>query len=334
MKIQTRVSLKPFITFSIDEMIEQLIEVNTPNELEQALEKAHPPIHILGGGSNILPTGTLQGTVLLNRIKGIEIVKEEDEHVWVCFSSGEIWHECVMWAVERNLGGIENLALIPGTIGAAPLQNIGAYGVELKDVFFELEAFHLHTKEKRTFDINECQFGYRESVFKHEEKNKYYILSVTLRLQKKPTLHLEYGMIQDELMKMEVTDVHIKHVAEAVMRIRRSKLPDPAVIGNAGSFFKNPVIPIHQFNSLKEQFPNIPHYPASEGIKIPAAWLIEQCGWKGKRMGPCGVHDKQALVLVNFGEAKGSSIFDLSVQIIQSVEEKFGVRLHREVNIW
>lgn len=267
-------------------------------------------------------------------MKGIQIVHEDEQHVWVKFMSGEIWHECVLWCIENNLAGIENLSLIPGTIGAAPIQNIGAYGVELKDVFEELEAINLNSSSNRNFKNEECEFGYRDSVFKQSLKGKYAIVSVTLKLNKIPVFQTSYGTIQEELNKQPELPISIKRISDAVISIRQSKLPDPSQIGNAGSFFKNPIIPKHQFLNLQKQYPSIPNYPDQEQIKIPAAWLIEQCNWKAYREEDFGVHAKQALCLVNYEKATGKQIFDLSTRIITSVQQAFNITLEREVNIW
>jgi UDP-N-acetylmuramate dehydrogenase len=245
-----------------------------------------------------------------------------------------VWHDFVLYSIDENLGGIENLSLIPGSVGASPMQNIGAYGVEIKDVFHELEAYHIETGEVHTFDNESCQFGYRESVFKRRLKNQYIILNVTFRLSKTPSINTSYGAINDELHAMGVVNPTIKDVSNAVIRIRQSKLPNPAEIGNAGSFFKNPVVANTHVDKLKERHPNMPVYPIDENSsKIPAGWLIEQDGWKGKRFDKYGVHAKQALVLVNYGGASGTDILNLSEQIIQSIEKNFGIKLEREVNI-
>jgi UDP-N-acetylmuramate dehydrogenase len=250
-------------------------------------------------------------------------------------SGGEHWHSFVEYCIARNYAGIENLSLIPGCAGASPMQNIGAYGVEVKDVFDSLEALHIDTKETVTFNNQDCAFGYRESVFKHKYKNQFIILNVTYRLRKQPVFNTSYGAIEQELEQMGVQTLSIKAISEAVIRIRRSKLPDPAEIGNAGSFFKNPTIPVEQFETLQSAYPAMPHYPVANQalVKIPAGWLIEQCGWKGYRKGDAGCHAKQALVLVNYGHATGNDIYLLSEQIITSIHEKYGITLEREVNL-
>ena len=271
------------------------------------------------------------GLLIRNAIKGLQIVHEDDDHVLLRVYSGESWHETVMYCVERNWGGIENLSLIPGTVGAAPMQNIGAYGVE----FDQLEALNLNTLELETFNKTQCAFGYRESVFKRQLKGQYFIYSVTFKLSKKPIIHADYGDIQAILNEkgLSAETAGIKDVSDAVIHIRQSKLPDPKVLGNSGSFFKNPQITKEHFEALKLQFPDIKGYPQNDGIKVPAGWLIEQCGWKGKRVGNTGSHAKQALVLVNYGGATGSEIYQLAQDIIQSVADKFSIHLEPEVNI-
>jgi UDP-N-acetylmuramate dehydrogenase len=289
---------------------------------------------ILGGGSNILFTKDVQGWVLKNEIKGIRVVQEDEETVWVEAGAGEPWHGLVLHCIEQGWGGLENLSLIPGNTGASPMQNIGAYGVEIKDVFDSLEAWHLQDRAWVRFTGTDCRFGYRESVFKRALKDQFIIASVTYRLRKKPVLHLEYGAIREELERAGVQEPTIKDVSDAVIRIRSSKLPDPARIGNAGRFFKNPEVGSDQFEALRLQWPGIVGYPLPGGhVKLAAGWLIEKAGWKGFRSGDAGCHDKQALVLVNYGHASGSAIYDLSENILQDVHTKFGVTLEREVNI-
>lgn len=289
---------------------------------------------VLGGGSNILFTQNFDGLVLKVAITGKEIINSNDEYVWVKCGGGETWHDLVMYCIDNNLGGIENLSLIPGCAGAAPIQNIGAYGVELKDVFYELEAVEIISGEMRNFSASECRFGYRDSIFKNAQKDKYIITSIILKLNKKHILNTSYGTLEQELQKTSNGAAYtIRAVSEAVCRIRRSKLPDPAVIGNAGSFFKNPIVPKNEYQLLKQNYPDIVAYNNGLTVKIAAGWLIEKAGWKGKRFGNCGVHTQQALVLVNYGNAKGSEIIALSKEIQQDVEEKFGIRLDAEVNI-
>ena len=337
MKFETDFSLKPYNTFGIDVKAKQFARFDTVEELLELLQRPEVKAEqklILGGGSNVLFTRDFDGIVLLNGIKGMEVVRQDADFAYVKACGGEVWHQLVLFCLEQNLGGIENLSLIPGTVGAAPLQNIGAYGVELKDVFYELEAVHLETGELHTYDNKACQFGYRESIFKREVKGQFIVTAVTLRLHKQHQLNTSYGAIKSTLEEMQVQQPTIHDVSAAVCHIRRSKLPDPAQIGNAGSFFKNPEIPLLLFDVLKEQYPDMPAYPVSEtSVKVPAGWLIEQCGWKGKVIGNYGVHKNQALVLVNYGGAEGKNLLALAQDIILSVKEKFGIALQPEVNI-
>ena len=341
MEIQKNISLKPYNTFAIDanaaafscfESQEQLVE-----QLEYAAQHSDthtaPPM-ILGGGSNILFTQDYDGLVLKNDMPGIEKINDDDEHVYIKSGAGVNWHQLVLFAIAHNWAGMENLSLIPGNTGASPMQNIGAYGVEVKDIFHELEAFDLHEKKSVTFNVDQCEFGYRESVFKRKYRNQFVILNVSFRLNKKPQFNISYGAIEQELEAMAVKELSIQAISQAVIKIRRSKLPDPAIIGNAGSFFKNPEVDKDIFKSLQERFPAIVGYPLPNGnVKLAAGWLIEQAGWKGYRKGDAGCHAKQALVLVNYGNAKGSEIYALSEEIIASVKEKFSVILEREVNL-
>ena len=292
------------------------------------------PILILGGGSNLLFTKDFEGLVLHNAIKGMEVLNKNSTHSYIEAGAGEIWHELVLYAIDQNLGGLENLSLIPGTVGASPMQNIGAYGVEIKDVFHSLKALNIETLDERIFYHEDCEFGYRESVFKKALKGQYVILAVTFKLSKQPTVNISYGAIEETLKTMNIEQPNIKDVSDAVCAIRRSKLPDPAKIGNAGSFFKNPEITVSHFEILKTAYPLLPSYPTSLGyIKVPAGWLIEQCGWKGKTIDNYGVHPQQALVLVNYGNAKGNDIYQLSEKIKESVLGKFKITLETEVNI-
>lgn len=336
MIVQKDVQLKPYNTFGIEATAKYFVEVSSIEQLKEILQNPdYQSIKrlILGGGSNMLLTKDFDGLVIKMSIKGMEVVKETEENIWIKAGAGVVWHDLVMHCVNQNYAGIENLSLIPGTVGAAPMQNIGAYGIEIKEVFEELEALEIETGEIRTFDKATCNFGYRESIFKHEAKGKYIILNVTFKLSKNPTFHLEYGAIRDTLAEMGVLELGIRAISDAVIHIRQSKLPNPAEIGNAGSFFKNPEIPNTQFEALKAQFPTIPSYPVNETTtKVPAGWLIEQAGWKGQRFGNVGVHAKQALVLVNYGGGKGEEIKDLSQKIQASVKEKFGIQLSAEVN--
>jgi UDP-N-acetylmuramate dehydrogenase len=328
-------SLKKYNTFGIDSNAAHFAAFSSADELASLLEAAPRPLVVLGGGSNILLMGDVAGTVLINAVKGIDLVDEDDRYLYVRVGAGENWHGFVECCLGRNWAGVENLSLIPGSVGAAPMQNIGAYGVELKDVLHELEAWDLKDGKVRMFTVNDCRLGYRDSIFKHEYKNRFIILTVTFRLNRVPVFHTEYGAIREELGIMGIRDLSIRAIADAVIRIRTSKLPDPAQIGNAGSFFKNPTIPNAKFVELKTKFSDIIGYPDPAGsmTKLAAGWLIEQAGWKGYRRGDAGVHARQALVLVNYGHATGREIFDLSEEILNSVRKKFGVTLEREVNL-
>lgn len=337
MKTEQNVSLKPYNTFGIDAMAKYFLLFSNVEELHEILNSQFSIFNsqlIIGGGSNILLTKNFDGIVLKNEIKGIEIIDEDEEHVYVKAGAGENWHQFVLYCVNNNYAGVENLSLIPGSVGASPMQNIGAYGVEIKDVFYELEAFHKLEKIIQKFSLRDCKFGYRESIFKNKYKDQFIITSVSLRLHKKPLFNTSYGAIHQELEKMGVKELTIQAISQAVINTRLSKLPDPKKIGNAGSFFKNPVISNQQFESLKKKFVNIVAFPSGKAhTKLAAGWLIEQCGWKGYRKGDAGCYDKQALVLVNYGNATGKEIYELSAEIIQSVQEKFDVILEREVNI-
>lgn len=334
--IERNVQLKAFNTFGIPVLADGFATFKSVEELQQLLphRKDFDDLLILGGGSNILFTKDVKALVLKNEIEGIEIVNETDDFVFVKAGAGVVWHQFVLYTVANNWGGIENLSLIPGSVGASPMQNIGAYGVEIKDVFDSLEAVEIKTGNLRSFNNSDCNFGYRESVFKRELKNQYVITSVTYRLNKKPVLQTSYGAINDELQTQGKAP-SVKNVSDAVIAIRNSKLPNPKDLGNAGSFFKNPVVSAEKANSLKAQYENIPNYPQADGtVKLAAGWLIEQSGWKGKQIGHCGVHAKQALVLVNYGGSTGSEIYDLSSKVLEDVNAKFGIQLEREVNIW
>lgn len=334
--ISKQVSLKPFNTFGIEVFASEFGVFNSVDSLKTLLGERDKslPLLILGGGSNILFTKSVEATVLKNELLGMEVVKETESSVDVKAGAGVVWNDLVMFAVGKGWGGIENLSLIPGSVGASPMQNIGAYGVEIKDVFVSLEALHLETSEIRVFDKESCKFGYRESVFKRELKDQYIILSVTYRLSKSPKLNTGYGAIQTELEAQNLVP-SVQSISQAVVSIRTSKLPDPKKLGNAGSFFKNPVVSKEVFEAVKQRFPNAPNYPQENGeVKLAAGWLIEQAGWKGKKIGNCGVHEKQALVLVNHGGASGQEIYNLSTKIIESIEQAFNVTLEREVNIW
>jgi UDP-N-acetylmuramate dehydrogenase len=327
-------SLRQYNTFGIEATAKEFSPFRSSDELDELIQKSgRSHFMILGGGSNILLTKNYDGYVLKNEISGIEIVHEDEHHVYVKAGAGENWHQFVLFCIERDLAGVENLSLIPGNVGASPMQNIGAYGVEIKDVFHDLEAFHVKRRKAVTFSHADCRFGYRDSAFKNKLKGEYVILNVTFRLNKIPEYNTSYGAIEDELQRMNA-GVSIQTISKAVINIRTSKLPDPTKIGNAGSFFKNPTISEKQFDELKKAHPGVPAYPQAHGlVKIAAGWLIEQCGWKGYRKGDAGVHEKQALVLVNYGNASGKEIFDLSEEIKKSVSKKFNIQLEREVNI-
>ena len=334
MNLTHHISLKSYNTFGVDAIVREFAVFRSPEELEELIIQAGKKhFLILGGGSNVLFTKNYDGVVLKNEIAGIDIVKEDEHHVYVKAGAGENWHRFVMFCIERDLAGVENLSLIPGNVGASPMQNIGAYGVEIKDVFHDLEAFNIKSRKIVTFTHADCKFGYRDSVFKNKHKGEYVILNVTFRLNKIPHFNTSYGAIEDELARMN-KGVSIQTISQAVINIRTSKLPDPAKIGNAGSFFKNPTIPVKKFDELKKGHPGVPAYQQGHGrVKVAAGWLIEQCGWKGYRNGDAGVHEKQALVLVNYGNASGKEIYDLSEQIRRSVIKKFKIELEREVNI-
>jgi len=342
MQIQENISLKAYNSFGINATTSHFASFKSTEELSELITlNSKLKTLILGGGSNILFTKNFDGLVLKNEIKGIKEVHEDSEYVYVKAGAGENWHRFILYCIERSWGGVENLSLIPGNIGASPMQNIGAYGVQIEDVFWDLEAYHLKEKKLVTFTRNDCEFGYRESIFKKKYKDQFVILNVTYQLKKKPRFNTSYGAIEQELEKMGVKQLSIKAISDAIINIRSSKLPNPAEIGNAGSFFKNPEINNAQFTLLEVQFPNIVGYPLLNGnVKLAAGWLIEQCGpasggisWKGFRKGDAGCYNKQALVLVNYGNAKGDEINNLSEQILQSVKEKFGIILEREVNI-
>jgi UDP-N-acetylmuramate dehydrogenase len=334
MNISENISLRSYNTFGIDAEARYFSSFSSQDQLAELLGFSPVPPLILGGGSNILLTRDIDGLVLKNEIGGVELLHEDEEYVYVKVGAGEVWHSFVLHCLERDWAGVENLSLIPGSVGAAPMQNIGAYGVEIRDVFHELEAFVIDEQKVYVFSANDCEFGYRESIFKGKYKNRVVILNVTFRLNKKPVFHTSYGDIRNELEKMGVKDLSIRAVSQAVVGIRQSKLPDPKVIGNAGSFFKNPTVSKEKFEELQKEHPTIVAYPRPVGLKLAAGWLIEQCGWKGFRRGDAGCHAKQALVLVNYGNATGREIYDLSEEILLSVNEKFGVLLEKEVNIF
>jgi UDP-N-acetylmuramate dehydrogenase len=333
MQIQENFSLRTHNTFGIEASARFFSSFSNAEELKELIAEFPAPL-ILGGGSNILLMANVNSLVLKNEIRGIDVIVEDEEHAYVRAGAGENWHHLVMNCVARGFSGLENLALIPGLVGASPMQNIGAYGVEVSQVMHELTALDIEAKELRTFNAAECEFGYRESVFKNKYKGSFVIVDVTYRLDKKPVYHTAYGAIEAELARMNVSNLDIASIAQAVINIRQSKLPDPAEIGNAGSFFKNPSVPAVQFAVLQASHPAIVGYLNADGtVKLAAGWLIEQCGWKGYRKGDAGCHASQALVLVNYGHASGRDIYDLSEAIRNSVLEKFGVQLEREVNL-
>ena len=332
-KIEENVSLKKYNTFGIDILTKKFYALSSSEALKDVLiENEGIPLRILGGGSNLLFTKNFQGLTLQIATKGIKIIKKTSKKVLVEVQAGENWHEFVLWSLSNNLGGIENLALIPGSVGAAPIQNIGAYGVELKSVFHSCKAFETSTRKIHNFSNDECQFGYRDSIFKKKLKGKFIIISVCFTLQQFPhSINISYGAIHSQLANKTAT---IQNIAEAVISIRLSKLPNPKQIGNSGSFFKNPIITLNNYRKLQQLFPKIPQYPNKEGfVKIPAGWIIESLGFKGMREGDAGVHEKQALVLVNYGTASGNEILELSKKIQKAALDKFGISLETEVNI-
>ena len=325
-------ALQALHTFGMPVYAQDYVAVHTIEQLQTLLPLPQQFL-MLGGGSNVLFTQNFEGLIVHNQIKGIALLKEDEEAVYIQAGGGEVWHDLVCWCLERNYAGLENLSLIPGSVGAAPIQNIGAYGVELKDVFYELEAVHLATGQQHRFTKEECAFGYRDSVFKRQYKGQFFITKVTLRLPKQATLNFSYGAIQQQLEKNN-TPPSPQAISQAVIQIRQQKLPNPQEIGNAGSFFKNPIIPSVQAALLKEQYPTMPQYPAEVGkVKVAAGWLIDQLGWKGHRQGDAGVHVNQALVLVNYGQATGTALWTLAQQVQTSVQEHFGILLEPEVNI-
>lgn len=336
MQWKENIPLRPFTSFGVEAAARYFAEFDSLSALQEIL--ADDRINgqrqlVLGGGSNILMLGDFDGVVLKNECRGMELLRMDDDHAYVRVGAGENWHSFVQYCIEQGWGGAENLSLIPGNVGASPMQNIGAYGVEIKDIFHELEAWHIGEKTLLKFGLEDCEFGYRESVFKKKYRNQVVILNVTYQLNLKPVLNTNYGAIEQELERMGVKHWDIRSVSRAVINIRSSKLPDPKQIGNAGSFFKNPVVSTPEWERLKTEFPAILGYPASGGMKLAAGWLIEQSGWKGFRRGDAGCHEKQALVLVNYGRATGKEIYQLSEDILLSVQAKFGVELEREVNM-
>lgn len=324
-------------TFGVDVKAKYFVSINTVNELiELTKTKVFKDLQllILGGGSNILFTKDFDGLVILNSIKGKEIIDQTQESIFLKIGAGENWHELVMYTVDNGWGGIENLSLIPGNTGTAPMQNIGAYGVEIKETFVELEALEISSGKIVKFNNSDCEFGYRESVFKNKMKNQYIIVNITLELKKSPVLNINYGDVKAILESQNINNPSIKQVSDAIISIRQSKLPDPKIIGNSGSFFKNPIVSLNQLELIKKKYPNVVNYKINENeFKIAAGWMIERAGWKGKKFNNYGVHEKQALVLVNYGLANGMEIFNLSEEIILDIKDKFGIKLEREVNI-
>ncbi len=344
LNIQENVSLQPYNTFGVAVQARFFVTVDDESRLLSALEWAQAedqPLLLLGGGSNMLFTKDWEGLVIKLELRGREIAAEDDDQVAVRFAAGENWHESVLWTVEQGWGGIENLSLIPGQIGTAPIQNIGAYGVEVKDTIVSVEAVSIDDRVKKVFNNKDCQFGYRDSVFKRAEKGKWIITAVTFKLAKTPVLNLSYGAIQETLRAQNVENPTVADISQAVIAIRQSKLPDPKEIGNGGSFFKNPVVEDSVVDRLRETYPEMPFYEVKKAVsgeqraeyKIPAAWLIDTAGWKGHRAGNVGVHDRQALVLVNHGGGTGAEVWALAQEIQADVESKFGIRLEPEINI-
>lgn len=335
--IQTDVNLAPYNTLNVETVASSFLSVSSTGELQKFItdfSKEYSKLFVLGGGSNVLFVENFPGMILHVNIKGKKVVKENAEHVWLKIGAGENWHETVLYCVNKGWGGIENLSLIPGTVGAAPIQNIGAYGVELKEVFESLQALELSTGKPRTFYKEDCRFGYRDSIFKNELKGQYVVTEVALKLSKKPRLNTSYGAINDELEKRNIQQPTIRDISEIVIDIRNSKLPNPGDLGNAGSFFKNPIVSKQKYEHLKLEYPSIPGYELNAiETKIPAGWLIEEAGLKGKVYGNAGTYKQQALVIVNHGGATGKEILELSKKIRAAVKNKFGIQLVPEVNI-
>jgi UDP-N-acetylmuramate dehydrogenase len=336
MHIHTNFSLKNYNTFGIEAKAKKFVSVHSSEELIEILQQ-NPTSKkfILGGGSNMLLTQDIDALVIHVDLKGKKIIDENDDFVWVESQAGENWHEFVLWTIEQNFGGLENLSLIPGNVGTTPIQNIGAYGVEIKDTLVLCEAIHIETQELLVFTNEKCKFGYRESIFKTEIKDEFIITSVVFKLTKRNhKLNTSYGAIEAELEKQHIKNPSLKDVSNAVIAIRQSKLPNPKELGNSGSFFKNPVILKSDFEKIQQQFPDIPHYIVSETeVKVPAGWLIEQAGFKGKRFGDAGIHKHQALVLVNYGKATGQEILAVSKNIQKTIFETYGISIEAEVNI-
>ncbi len=336
MEIVKNKNIQDYTTFNLPAIAKQFTTFTSIEELIALLRNnKNTPIKILGGGSNILVTQYVDALVLKNEIKGMELTSQDSKYYYIKCAAGENWHQFVLWCIEKNYQGIENLSLIPGTTGAAPMQNIGAYGVEIQDVFYELTAVDVETKSIKVFNKKQCKFGYRESVFKKELKDQYVIIDVTFKLNKEPNYNTSYGDIEKILVAKNIATPTAKDISTAVIEIRNSKLPNPKEIGNAGSFFKNPVITHTKYANLYLKYSKMPGFVNSDdSVKVPAAWLIEQCGFKGKRIDDVGVHAKQALVLVNYGNGNGQQLLELSENIMDAVQRKFNILLEREVNIW
>lgn len=335
MSIQSDKDLKPFNTFGVSAQAAHYLIIESEEALSEAIENLPKPIKVLGGGSNVLLTQDLDGTLIHNAILGKEIVDQEDEDVTVRIGAGEVWHDFVLWTLDQGLYGFENLSLIPGKVGAAPIQNIGAYGVEQEEYFVGLECINLINGKHHVFSHEECTFGYRNSFFKNQGKGQYCITAVYYKLSRRPNLRLSYGAISKELEARGIDQPTPKDVSNVVIDIRQSKLPDPAVIGNGGSFFKNPIVSKAQAETLKAEWPNAPVYPVDDDMqKLSAGWLIDQCGWKGRRVGDTGTYANHALVLVNHGNASGAEIWEVAQRIIDDVRNKFSVALEPEVNCW
>lgn len=334
MNFQSNFQLKEYNTFGISATAKEFVAVSNPTELATVL-KSNQNIFVLGGGSNMLLTQNIDKLVVHINLKGIEVTKEDENNVWVKAQAGENWHEFVLYCIEHNYGGIENLSLIPGNVGTTPIQNIGAYGVEIKDTFDNCTAMEIASQELKSFDKTSCNFGYRESVFKNELKNQYIITDVTFKLTKKNhNINTSYGAIDVELAKNNISNPTLKQVSDAVIAIRQSKLPNPKELGNSGSFFKNPIITKTDYEKIKQHYPEMPHYVVSETeVKVPAGWLIEQAGFKGKRFGDAGIHKNQALVLVNYGNATGQEILAVAKDIQNTILEKYSIQIEAEVNV-
>lgn len=334
MELINNASLKSFVTFGVEARCDQLYRIDDIEELKIAARYLENPL-ILGGGSNVLPIGEIHRNIIRVELRGIEIEETNEGHTIIHAGAGENWHQLVLWALNNDLGGIENLSLIPGTAGAAPIQNIGAYGVELESVFDSLEALRIGDGKAVVFSKVDCRFGYRDSIFKNEAKDKYIITKISLKLSREHQINTSYGAIREVLESRNIDQPTIRDVSDAVISIRQSKLPDPSVTGNAGSFFKNPVITNEKFESLKTAYPSLPGFPFNKEMsKVPAGWLIEQAGWKGKTIGNVGSYEHQALVLVNRGGASGEEVWDFAQQIITSVKNKFDIELSPEVNLF